>query len=422
MQGLMLSVRPPPGQKLPFDLQDGKLHLSPPERLIYRSHANVCEFNPIIPFRQMREEIDWDWASFLGRPLRTFESTLARSAVAGRRVLITGAGGSIGSELAYQVLKGIPANLVLCDSSEYALYKIYRRLSVLPEARKTRIVALLGDVLARRSLRQTFRLNHPDLVFHAAAYKHVSMLESNFTAAILNNAVGSMSLVREVTEQGDCQLVLLSTDKAVRPESIMGLSKRLAEMAVLSHSQSSTPMCVVRLCNVLGSSGSVVPLFKEQLESGAALTITHNDAKRCFITSAEAATALLSAATLRLDGKVLIPGCGEPLRVLQLASHMTRRYAETRGPLANPSVGNVFVGLRAGEKLVEEMVAISEALEFTLDSGERIFASPCPQSHQVESVMNRLEQQIYSCDSETMLASIRELIPNDRATGRPSEA
>jgi FlaA1/EpsC-like NDP-sugar epimerase len=355
-----------------------------------------------------------DWAGFLGRLAIAADPSLAEAAVGGRSVLITGAGGSIGSRLAAAALEGRPGRLVLLDVSESALYECFRRLSASPR-RGAEMVPVVGSAGDARFVAHLLREHRPELVFHAAAYKHVPLMERNPFAAMANNAVGTYRLAVAAREAGVARLIAVSTDKAVNPASAMGASKRIAELAVLSHaprhSDRSGPdgreprMNVVRLCNVLGSSGSVAAIFQEQAEQGSPLTVTDAEARRYFLTPAEAERAILGAALASACGRVLVPDCGAEFRILDLARHVAGRCGAGR------EVAVEFTGLRPGEKLREELWSAEEAVEGALPSGLRVLRSPVPGAAEVAALIQRLEEAVDSFDSQALMEAVGELVP-----------
>ncbi len=289
----------------------------------------------------------------LGRePVRLDEAGIAEM-IGGKTVLITGAGGSIGSELCRQVARYGPARLVLYELSDYALYQIDEQLAELhPQLPR---VALIGDVKNLAHVRETFTQQRPHVVFHAAAFKHVPLMEDhNAWAALQNNTLGTWHVATSAAETGAQRVVLISTDKAVNPTNVMGASKRAAEM-VLSHLATQghgTQFCAVRFGNVLGSSGSVIPKFKEQIAKGGPITVTHPDITRYFMTIPEAVRLVLQAAALAQSGQVYVLDMGEPVKIVQLARDLIR----LSGHRAD-EIGIVFSGLRPGEKLFEELLA-----------------------------------------------------------------
>ena len=289
----------------------------------------------------------------LGRePVLLDEAGIAQT-LRGKTVLVTGAGGSIGSELCRQVARFGPARLVLVELSEFNLYTIEQELTetfpMLP------LVRLIGDVKDGAQMREIFARWTPHTVFHAAAYKHVPLMEEhNAAAALRNNTLGTWHAARAAAEAGAERFVLISTDKAVNPTNVMGATKRAAEMVVseLAARHPGTRFMAVRFGNVLGSSGSVIPKFKEQIARGGPVTVTHPDIIRYFMTIPEAARLVLQAAALGESGQVLVLDMGEPVRIVDLARDLIRLAGHT---LAEMPI--VFSGLRPGEKLFEELLA-----------------------------------------------------------------
>ncbi len=294
-----------------------------------------------------------------------------------RTVLITGAGGSIGSELARQVFSLRPRRLVLVDRAESPLYLVQREL----EARRGRdpglgtLRAHLANVASRPAMERLISNEKPDVIFHAAAYKHVPMLEDHPSDAVHVNIGGTLTLLDAAVAAGVERFVLVSTDKAVRPSSVMGASKRVAEMLVADAAQrTGRPYVSVRFGNVLGSNGSVVPIFQGQLEKGEPLTITHPDMTRYFMTIPEAAWLIVDAAALGTSGDLFVLDMGDPIRILDLASDLVRLAG--RDPDAQPMD---IVGLRPGEKLHEELFYDAEHVEPTsIPKVLRAIAQPPP--------------------------------------------
>jgi len=289
----------------------------------------------------------------LGRdPVKLDEAGVA-ALISGKTVLVTGAGGSIGSELCRQVALYGPAKLVLYELSEFALYQIEQQLSELHP--HLPLVRLMGDVKNLEHLRATFNAQRPHIVFHAAAFKHVPLMEEeNAWAALQNNTLGTWHAATAAAEAGAERFVLISTDKAVNPTNVMGATKRAAEM-VLSHMATqghATRFVAVRFGNVLGSSGSVIPKFKEQIAKGGPVTVTHPEITRYFMTIPEAARLVLQAAALAESGQVYVLDMGEPVKIVDLARDLIRLSGHRE-----EEIGIVFSGLRPGEKLYEELLA-----------------------------------------------------------------
>ncbi len=294
----------------------------------------------------------------LGRePVQLDETGIAES-LAGKTVLITGAGGSIGSELCRQVARYLPARIVLYEASEFNLYSIDQDLGLRFPALP--LVRLIGDVKDLAHLQQACARWRPQVVFHAAAFKHVPLMEedANAWAALRNNTLGTWHAARAAAEVGAERFVLISTDKAVNPTSVMGASKRAAEMVVsaMAAEHPATRFMAVRFGNVLGSSGSVIPKFKEQIARGGPVTVTHPEIIRYFMTIPEAARLVLQAAAIGQSGQVLVLDMGEPVRIVDLARDLIRLSGHHQDDIAI-----VFSGLRAGEKLFEELLADTDA-------------------------------------------------------------
>ncbi|NUZ06984.1 polysaccharide biosynthesis protein [Piscinibacter koreensis] len=344
----------------------------------------------------------------LGRePVELDEPGIA-GIIAGKTVLVTGAGGSIGSELCRQVARYGPAQLVLFEASEFALYQIEQSLGARhPELP---LVRLIGDVRSGEQLRSTFQRHRPQLVLHAAAYKHVPLMEDdNAWAALTNNTLGTVRAARAAAEAGVERFVLISTDKAVNPTSVMGASKRAAEMALsyLATEGHATRFSAVRFGNVLGSSGSVIPKFKEQIAAGGPVTVTHPAMTRYFMTIPEAARLVLQAAALAESGQVYVLDMGEPIRIVDLARQLIRLagYGERE-------IEIVFSGPRPGEKLYEELLG---AADRTLPAAHPSLRIARLRDHADDRWMNALLDWLEGLDAsaspESVRARLRELVP-----------
>lgn len=305
---------------------------------------------------------DVDLDDLLGRDPVPPHPELIDRCITDKVVMVTGAGGSIGSELCRQILTSGPRELLLLDNSEYALYSAERELRDIKQAigSKVEIVALLGSVQDQRRLETVYRTFAVQTVYHAAAYKHVPMVEYNIAEGVANNVFGTWYAAEAARKAGVETFVLVSTDKAVRPTNIMGASKRFAELVLqgLAQRETRTRFCMVRFGNVLGSSGSVVPLFREQIESGGPVTVTHPEVSRYFMTIQEAAQLVLQAGAMGTGGDVFVLDMGEPVRIVDLARRMIRLsgYEMQHDSHAQDHIQIEFIGLRPGEKLREELL------------------------------------------------------------------
>lgn len=302
---------------------------------------------------------------FLGREMVEQDVTDGVTAYSNHAILVTGAGGSIGSELCRQLLTFAPRKLVLFEVSELALYEIDRELRMSPDLGKTQIISVLGSISDSRATRSAMADHGIEVVVHAAAYKHVPLVEANPIAGMVNNVLGTRTLADAAEEAGVQRFILISTDKAVRPTNMMGASKRLAEMVVqdLAKRSSRTTFSMVRFGNVLGSSGSVVPLFKDQIRRGGPVTLTHEDVTRYFMTISEAAHLVLLAGSFSCSasetgGDVFVLDMGKPMRIRDLAEQMIHASGYTVRDETRPD-GDIeiqMIGLRPGEKMHEELL------------------------------------------------------------------
>lgn len=299
--------------------------------------------------------------------------------IQGKNVLVTGAGGSIGSELCRQIIKNKPKCLVLYELSEYALYAIHQDLlawqaanPVSGDSSDTQIIALLGNVNNQQKLNMVFTKHAIDTVYHAAAYKHVPIVEYNPFEGVINNAKGTYHCVKAAVESNVETFVLISTDKAVRPTNIMGASKRLAELVCqgFSNQHPNTKISMVRFGNVLGSSGSVVPLFTKQIAKGGPITVTHPEVTRYFMTIPEAANLVIQAGAMAQGGEVFVLDMGKPVKIVDLARRMIHLSGYEVKDENNPAgdIEIVFSGLRPGEKLYEELIIGDDNIEATQHS------------------------------------------------------
>lgn len=296
---------------------------------------------------------DIDPQDLLGREPVLIDLKESLSYVRGKRVLVTGAGGSIGSELSRQLLYGGAERLYILGHGENSIWGIEQELRRLQDAgvgEKATIVPVIGEVQDRDNMIFLLKRLKADVIFHGAAHKHVPMMEQNPVEAIRNNVMGTRNLIDAAIASSANRFVLISTDKAVEPVSVYGVSKRIAEMMVLAQREKNQDFMVVRFGNVLGSRGSIMPLFKEQIFSGGPVTITHPDAKRWFMTIPEAVSLVLKTAGLSSDGGLYTLDMGEPVRIVDFARQMIRFYGYDE-----ESIPVTFIGMRPGEKKVERL-------------------------------------------------------------------
>ncbi|MGC6452817.1 MAG: polysaccharide biosynthesis protein [Candidatus Puniceispirillaceae bacterium] len=290
---------------------------------------------------------------------------LASEKVAGKTVMVTGAGGSIGSELCRQIAMLKPDSILLYEMSEFALYKIHDELCevITKDGLQIEVLPFLGSVQDARRLAHLLSAFEVQTIFHAAAYKHVPLVEQNIIEGIRNNVFGTQAVVTAAIKAGVETLTLVSTDKAVRPTNFMGASKRISELVCQAHAADQTGTCIsiVRFGNVLWSSGSVLPRFKEQIRAGGPVTVTHPEVTRYFMTMTEAAQLVMQAGAMAKGGEVFVLDMGEPVKIIDLAKSMIRLhglipYVETDKTSSDGDIGISFTGLRPGEKLYEELL------------------------------------------------------------------
>jgi FlaA1/EpsC-like NDP-sugar epimerase len=341
---------------------------------------------------------------------------LLQRTITGRTVLVTGAGGSIGSELCRQIAENRPARLLLVEHSEYNLYKIHHELADLArsEGGTSDLVPLLASVTDRVRLEQIFAHFPIDTVFHAAAYKHVPLVEQNVVEGIRNNVFGTMTTAQVAARNKVPDFVLISTDKAVRPTNIMGASKRCAEMIIqaLHEIKPDTRFSMVRFGNVLGSSGSVVPLFRKQVAAGGPLTLTHAEITRYFMTIPEAAQLVLHAGAMAVGGDVFVLEMGEPVKIIDLARSIIELSGRTVRDESQPD-GDIEIrveGLRPGEKLHEELLIGGETIP---TAHPRIMRSH--ERHllwtELEPLLSELLLSLRANDAERTREMLRHIVP-----------
>lgn len=304
---------------------------------------------------------DIEIEDLLGRDQVAPDLRLISSCITGKSVMVTGAGGSIGSELCRQIIKLEPSHLILLEMSEFGLYSIKQELKGIKSANNldVELLPFLGSVLDTDKCKKIISSFKVETLYHAAAYKHVPLVEHNPVEGVRNNVFGTLSIAQAAMACGVKCFVLISTDKAVRPTNVMGTTKRLAELILqaFAREQSQTRFCMVRFGNVLGSSGSVVPLFRKQIEAGGPITLTHPEITRYFMTIPEAAQLVLQAGGMGEGGDVFVLDMGDPVKIIDLAERMIHLSGlEVCSKTAPDGIEIVHVGLRPGEKLYEELL------------------------------------------------------------------
>ena len=347
-------------------------------------------------------------------PVRVNDEAVG-AALAGKRVLVTGAGGSIGRELCRQIARRTPAELVLLGHGENSIFEIFLELRA--DYPHLLLSPVIADVRDPERLAQVFGQHRPQIVFHTAAHKHVPLMEVNVVEAITNNVIGTRNVAKVALDHNVERFVLISTDKAVRPASIYGATKRLAEMIVLATArESQCAFTVVRFGNVLGSRGSIIPIFKQQIANGGPVTITHPDMFRFFMTIPEAVYLVLQAASMEKGGETFVLNMGEPIRILSLAEDLIR----LSGLEPHRDIEISFTGIRPGEKMTEELWEEGTPLLktrhpdiFRLDSDISLFTPSLSQA------IDSLSAAAYSGDTNAIIDLLDELIPGSSIREAP---
>jgi FlaA1/EpsC-like NDP-sugar epimerase len=347
----------------------------------------------------------------LGRPPVVVGDQSGQSCLAGRRVLVTGAGGSIGSEICRQALAHRPASLILLGRGENSIYEIQHEIAGRAALAEVQVVPIIGDVRDRSVVDRIFARHRPQVVLHAAAHKHVHFMEAEPAEAIKNNVMGTRNVAQAALAAGAERFVMISTDKAVRPAGIMGASKRVAEMIVTALNQEGkTRFISVRFGNVLGSRGSVIPLFRKQIAAGGPVTVTHPDVTRYFMTIPEAVSLVIQAAQQGEGGEVFLLDMGEPIKIVNLA----RQLITLSGLEPGRDIAIEFTGLRPGEKLFEDLLTSDENRAPT--ACPKIFSSPREGRDWTElaPMIERLEAlaRADQIDEPALRAMLKELIPD----------
>jgi FlaA1/EpsC-like NDP-sugar epimerase len=356
-------------------------------------------------------ELDID--DLLGRDAVPPNADLLSKNIKGKVVLVTGAGGSIGGELCRQILDVNPACLLLVESSEFALYRVHAELSAKADAKGVCLTPLLASVQDAGRMQEIMATWKPDTVYHAAAYKHVPLVEHNPAEGISNNVLGTLTVAMAAANNDVKDFVLISTDKAVRPTNVMGATKRLAEMILqaMAADSTTTKFAMVRFGNVLGSSGSVVPKFRQQIKDGGPVTLTHPEITRYFMTIPEAAQLVIQAGAMAEGGEVFVLDMGEPVKIIDLAQHMIELTGLTLKSTSNPD-GDIEIeitGLRPGEKLYEELLIGDDPRQTSHSRIMKANESFLPWG-QLRERLTELEQALRVNDVNHMLTLLQSLV------------
>jgi len=374
------------------------VRILPPLSQLYGARVRADELRAITPEDLLRRE------------QVSIDTTSIEQLVRGRSVLVTGAAGSIGSELCRQVLRFGAGGLTCLDNNETGLFYLERDLERRFSGRS--VAYCIGDIRDRSRLHRLLREESPQLVFHAAAYKHVPVMERSAAEAVKTNVFGTRNVVEEACAAAVESLVLISTDKAVNPCSIMGVTKRVAELVTHSHNGRCETRCMaVRFGNVLGSRGSVLPVFEEQIRRGGPITITDPAMRRYFMVTSEAVLLVLQAAAMGLGGEVFVLDMGEPVSILELAQDLIRSH----GLEPDEDIPIVFTGMRPGERLFEELLTAEEGTDAT--THDKIFVARLGSRWESEELDDGLERLLAAAERgrrEEVVARLRELVPSYR--------
>ncbi len=344
----------------------------------------------------------------LGRDPVELDWNMIRSEFAGRKIMVTGAGGSIGSELCRQLVKLGPKRLILIENSEYALYSIEQELGKI--CGSDMLQPVLCDVRDACMVEAVFKDTMPEMIFHAAAYKHVPIVEMNPRAGIKTNVFGTCNLAQAAIKAKAAKFIMISTDKAVNPANIMGTTKRIAEIYCQNigrQKNSSTAFITTRFGNVLGSSGSVVPLFQRQIAEGGPVTVTHKDIERFFMTIPEACQLVLQAASMGNGGEIFVLDMGEPVKIDQLA----RQLIKLSGLEPDKDIKIVYTGLRPGEKLYEELFHENENLKATRHSKIMLATTRMVNWPLLQEQLKRLHKACKRGDMHAVKQCLKDIVP-----------
>jgi FlaA1/EpsC-like NDP-sugar epimerase len=342
----------------------------------------------------------------LGRHPVQLDQSGIRARIANNVILVTGAAGSIGSELCRQICRFHPAAVVACDISETGLFHLEREIR--QKFPKLQFIAEVGNIQNRQRLRDIFRRHVPAIVYHAAAYKHVPLMESHAFEAVENNVLGTYNLAVVAGEFAVEDFVMISSDKAVRPTSIMGATKRVAELVIGSLQNGGPRFVSVRFGNVLASNGSVVPLFKQQIAAGGPLTVTHPEMRRYFMTIPEAAQLVVQASTMGKGGEIFVLDMGQPVRIVDLARQLIR----LSGLRPDTDIRLEFTGLRPGEKLYEELNLADEETVSTRHEKIKAFTGCCLPYEQALDHLSALRKACESRDLRMLMFELKDVVPD----------
>lgn len=389
------------------------------QRIVDYCEKTDCAISTLPPLHDMvaaqpgiRDLRELSIEDLLGRESVELDWNLIRGGMTGKRVLVTGGGGSIGSELCRQIATLSPATLVILEQNEYNLYKIERQL--IREHGNINFQSVLGDVRDREMLNSVFEEYLPDIIFHAAAYKQVPILEQHEREAVHNNVIGTMNVAELADRYRAGKFIFISTDKAVNPANVLGMSKRIGELYCEHMSrQSKTQFITVRFGNVLGSDGSVIPLFREQIEAGGPVTVTHPQIERYFMTVQEACLLILQAGAMGGGGEIFVLDMGQPVRIAYLAEQMIA----LSGRKAGKNVEIQYIGLRPGEKLSEELFYSSENIDKTSHAKILLARHNDIDWHRFRSGLKALEKACRENDKKEIHTLLHGLLKESKDSG-----
>jgi FlaA1/EpsC-like NDP-sugar epimerase len=342
--------------------------------------------------------------SLRGSEPARLDETLIRATIEGRVVLVTGAAGSIGAELCRQIACFSPAAIVAFEIAESPLFEIDREMRQLhPDVPFS---AEIGNVQNRARLNDVFGKHRPALVYHAAAYKHVPLMEENPFEAIENNVFGTLNVAHAASAHGTASFILISSDKAVRPTSVMGATKRVSELLLQSRQNGGTQFIAVRFGNVLGSTGSVIPIFKQQIAAGGPVTVTHPEMRRFFMTIPEACQLVLQASAIGAGGQICVLDMGQPVRIVDLAKNLI----ELAGLKPDEDIKIEFTGVRPGEKLYEELSSMLDDTVPTDHEQVRIFMGNLRPQFDIDAWLQSLGEICAARDTARLVAALKEMV------------